>query len=133
MSRKLFEDYKTLALLNSQTIAATTTSSAVDIETYDDDALVIASAGGVGAPAVSVTITGSLVATPTVYDQTLGTVATGGPSTGAIGCVKVSLVGIKNIKAAANLPATTTQAAVAVSILVKPFAKTGTINSSTLA
>lgn len=130
--RNLSQEVKALNLIAPVTQTSTTTGSGVDVESYNDDALAVVNVGIVsgGSPSTVVTIMGSLVATPTVYDQTLTTfvanLATG------LGAGKASLVGIKNVKAiatqtgAGNVP-------ISVVLIVTPFAKTSSLNSLTTA
>ncbi len=135
MSRDLNEEYKAIALLPAQTMAATTTGSAVDVEVYLDDAIVIANvpnnAGGAN-PVYVITVTGSLVATPSTYDQTLATFATTGAGNYGIGATKLNLHGIKNIKGVATT-AGSTVCAIAVTALVRTGVKASGTNSTTLA
>ncbi len=130
--RKLSEEVKVINLIAPVTQTSTTTGTGVDVESYNDDALAIVNVGTVsgGTPSTVVTIMGSLVASPSTYDQTLTTfvaiTATG------LAAGKASLVGIKNVKAiatqtgAGNVP-------ISVALCVTPFAKTSTLNSLTAA
>lgn len=132
MSRNLSEDYKVINLIPATVTTATITGTATDIETYDSDSLIIANVGAVGVNgSVTVTVTGSLTATPSTYDQTLATF-TAATTNGVIGATRANLSGIKNIKGVATLPGSTT-VTVAVTALVKPFVKASTNNSTTLA
>lgn len=129
--RNLKESVKVLGLINATTIAATTTGSAVDVEAYNEDCLIVASTGAVGTNgSVIFTVTGSLVATPSTYDQTLVTFASA--SATGIGAGRANLAGIKNIKGVATIPGSTT-IGVAVSAIVTPFANATGNNSTTLA
>jgi len=130
--RNLSQEVKALNLIAPVVQTSTTTGTGIDVESYNDDALAVVNVGTVsgGSPSTVVTIMGSLVATPTVYDQTLTTfvanLATG------LGAGKANLAGIKNVKAiatqtgAGNVP-------IAVCLIVTPFAKTGSLNSLTTA
>ena len=130
--RNLTQEYKTLGLIAPVVQTATTTGSGVDVEAYDDDAEAIVHVGAIsgGSPSTVVTIMGSLLATPTTYDQTLTTfvafTATG------IGSGKANLRGIKNVKAiatqtgAGNVP-------IAVSLKALATQQSATLNSLTLA
>lgn len=131
--RNLSQYAKALTLLAPQAIAATTTSSAVDIEAYEDDALAIVNLGTfTSTPTVTITITGSLVATPTTYNQTLATFVAATAIGGA--AQRINLAGIKNIKGVATV-AGGTDPSVPVSMvaLVTPAVKTSSLNSATLA
>lgn len=130
--RNLSQEVKALNLIAPVVQTSTTTGTGVDVESYNSDALAILNLGTVsgGSPSTVVTIMGSLVATPTVYDQTLATFVAA--TAAGLAAAKVSLVGIKNVKAVAtqtgagNVP-------IAVAIVVTPFAKTGSLNSTTAA
>lgn len=131
MSRNLKEDYKAIALVNTTLMNATVTAAAVDVEIYEDDALVVVSAGGiVNSPSIAVVIKGSLLATPTTYDQTLltfGAITATGSAAG-----RANLAGIKNIQAVMTLTGTTS-ANVSVMAIVKPIVKATGNNSTTFA
>lgn len=130
--RNLSQEVKALNLIAPVVQTSTTTGTGIDVESYNDDALAILNLGTVsgGSPSTVVTIMGSLVATPTVYDQTLATFVAA--TAAGLAAAKVSLVGIKNVKAiatqtgAGNVP-------IAVCLIVTPFAKTGSLNSTTAA
>lgn len=130
--RNLSQEVKALNLIAPVVQTATTTGTGIDVEAYNDDALVVLNLGTVsgGSPSTVVTLMGSLVATPTVYDQTLTTFVAATAAGFAAG--KASLAGIKNVKAiatqtgAGNVP-------IAVALIVTPFAKTGSLNSLTAA
>lgn len=131
--RNLSEDVKALRLLDPQAITATTTSSAVDVETYADDALAIVNLGiFTSTPTVTITVIGSLVATPTTYDQTLATFVAATAIGGA--ARRINLAGIKNIKGVATLTGGTSPSVpVSMVALVTPTAKSSSLNSATLA
>lgn len=130
--RNLSQEVKALNLIAPVVQTSTTTGTGIDVESYNDDALAILNLGTVsgGSPSTVVTIMGSLVATPTTYDQTLATFVAA--TAAGLAAAKVSLVGIKNVKAVAtqtgagNVP-------IAVALVVTPFAKTGSLNSTTAA
>jgi hypothetical protein len=131
--RDLVQEYKAFPLLFPAAITATTSSTTVaDVEIYNDDAVAVVTIGAVGAGGSAiVTITGSLVATPTTYDQTLATFVSAATAyTTAAG--NVTLTGIKNVKATATLPASTS-IAVEVVLLAQAFEKSSTLNSLTAA
>ncbi len=131
MSRNLSEDYKALTLLGATARTASTTSGNVAVEQYDDDALVILSVGGGSAGFTApVTVYGAKTATPSTYDQTLATFS----SVTAVGIAaqRINLAGIANINCNLN-PAGSTSITVAVVAMVKPFVKSSSNNSSTLA
>ncbi len=128
----IYQEYKALSLIAPITQTATTTGSAVDVEIYDEDAMVIAQAGAItgGTPSVVVTVVGSLTATPSTYDQTLATF-TAFTATG-FASANVSLKGIKNVKAvftqtgAGNVP-------ISASIVANSVVDNSSLNSSTFA
>ena len=130
--RKLSEEAKALSLIAPVVQTSTTTGSGVDVESYNDDALAVVNLGTVsgGSPSTVVTIMGSLVATPTVYDQTLATFVAATAAGLAAG--SASLKGIKNVKAiatqtgAGNVP-------ISVVLLTTPFVKNSSVNSLTAA
>lgn len=126
------QTHKVISLVAPVTQTSTTTGSAVDVEVYNDDAMAIATIGTVsgGSPSVVVTITGSLTATPSTYDQTLATFTAA--TAAGIGAVNVNLSGIKNVKGVATQ---TGAGNVPISIvLVAQAAQQGsTLNSATLA
>lgn len=130
--RNLSNDVKALTLIAPVVQTSTTTGSGVDVEQYNDDALAVVNFGTMsgGSPSTVVTIQGSLVATPSTYDQTLATF--GAATAAGQGATKISLVGIKNIRAVAtqtgagNVP-------VSITVIAQPFAKTGSLNSTTIA
>lgn len=131
--RHLAEDYKLLRLLAAQAITSTTTGSAVNVESYDDDALVVADLGAyTSTPSIVITLTGAKTGTPTTYDQTLATF-TAATATG-VGAVAANLAGIANVKGVATLSGGSSPSVpVSLNLLVKPFVKTGSNNSSTIA
>lgn len=133
MSRNLSEEYKAIELLPAQTIGATVTGSAKDVEIYGDDSLVVADLGTFTSnPTVTITVTGSLTGTPTTYDQTLATFTAA--TAAGIGALRVNLSGIKNVKGVATLSGGTNPIVpVSVSLLAKVGAKSSTNNSGTLA
>lgn len=130
--KTLSQETKVVNLIAPVTQTTTTTGTGVDVELYNDDALAIVDVGAVsgGSPSTVVTIMGSLVATPTVYDQTLTTfvaiTATG------LAAGRASLAGIKNVKAiatqtgAGNVP-------ICVTLVTTPFTKASANNSLTAA
>lgn len=130
--KQLAQDVKVLNLIAPVTQTSTTTGTGIDVEVYNEDALAIVDVGTVsgGTPSTVVTIMGSLVATPSTYDQTLTTfvaiTATG------LAAGRASLAGIKNVKAiatqtgAGNVP-------ICVTLVVTPFTKASTNNSLTAA
>lgn len=130
--RQLAQSTKVLNLIAPVVQTSTTTGTGIDVESYNDDSLAIVDFGTVsgGSPSTVVTIVGSLVATPTVYDQTLTTFVAATAAGLAAG--RASLVGIKNVKAiatqtgAGNVP-------VCVTLVVSPFVKASTNNSLTAA
>lgn len=130
--KKLSEEVKALNLIAPVVQTSTTTGTGIDVESYNDSALAVLNLGTVsgGSPSTVVTIVGSLVATPTTYDQTLTTFVAATAAGFAAG--SVSLVGIKNVKAiatqtgAGNVP-------IAVALIVTPFTKGSTLNSLTAA
>lgn len=131
--RNISEQVKVISLVPANDATATVTGSAKDVEVYKDDALAIVDLGAFTSnPSVVVTIVGSLVATPTVYDQTLLTFATA-TATG-IGAGKVNLAGIKNVKGVVTISGgTTPHVPCSVDLLVSPMLKTSTLNSLTIA
>jgi hypothetical protein len=126
------QTYKALLLVPPVVQTSTTTGSAVDVETYTDDAMAIVSVGTIsgGSPSTVVTITGSLTATPTVYDQTLATFVAF--TAGGVGAGKVNLHGIKNVKGVAtqtgagNVP-------ISISLVANSSSDSATLNSLTIA
>jgi len=128
----LSEETKVLNLIAPVIQTSTTTGSAVDVEIYNDDALIVVNFGTMsgGSPSTVVTVTGSKVATPTTYDQTLATFVAATATGLAAG--RVSLAGIKNIKGVAtqtgagNVP-------VSIVAIVTPFVKSSSNNSLTAA
>lgn len=130
--RDLSTENKVINLIAPVVQTTTTTGTGVDVETYNDDALAIVNFGTMsgGSPSTVVTIMGSLVATPTVYDQTLTTFVAATATGLAAG--KANLKGIKNVKAiatqtgAGNVP-------VAVALVVSPFTKASGNTSLTAA
>lgn len=131
--RKLAEDYKVLQLIPGQAALTTVTGAVVSVQAYDDDALAVVNLGTFTSnPTVAVTVLGSLIATPTVYDQTLATFVTASATgTAATG---INLAGIANIKMVATMAGGTSPSVPLSGIaLVKPFAKSSTNNSTTLA
>jgi hypothetical protein len=131
--RTLAQEYTPIALLPAQTIAATVTGSANDVEAYIEDGMVIASIPNTNTlnPAVVVTVTGSLVATPTVYDQTLATFTTTAASWG-VAAKQVNLSGIKNVKGVATLTGSTVTN-VSVILLARDGVKSANASSGTFA
>lgn len=131
MSYNLEQEYKAVSLLFPAAITSTTSSTTVrDVEVYDDDAMAIVEYGAIGVNGgVTVTITGSLVATPTTYDQTLKTFVAQ-TSSYQIAADKISLTGIKNIKATATILGSTS-VAVSVTALVKAVSASADLNTST--
>lgn len=129
--RDLIQEYKVLSLIHSTTVSSTTTGSAVDVEIYNDDAVVVVDMGAfIGTPSFIVTVTGSLTATPTVYDQTLATFVAA--TAAGIGAANLNLAGIKNIKGVATLTSTTS-ASISISVLAELGTKATGTNSTTLA
>lgn len=130
--RNLSQDNAVINLIAPIVQTSTTTGTGKDVEAYNDDALAIVNVGAVsgGSPSTVVTIMGSLLATPTTYDQTLTTfvanLATG------LGSGRANLAGIKNVRAVAtqtgagNVP-------ISVVLVVTPFAKAATNTSLTTA
>jgi hypothetical protein len=128
----LSQEVKAINLIAPVVQTSTTTGTGVDVEAYNDDALAIVDVGTVsgGSPSTVVTIMGSLLATPTTYDQTLTTfvaiTATG------LAAGRANLAGIKNVKAiatqtgAGNVP-------ICVTLVVTPFIKGSSNNSLTAA
>ena len=131
--RNLSENVKMLALVPAVDSTATVTGSAVDVEAYEDDALVTVSLGTFTSnPTIDVTVTGSLVATPTVYDQTLATFAQA-TATG-LGAKRINLAGIKNIKGVSTLAGgTSPHVPVCITATVTPTVKKATQTSATIA
>lgn len=130
MSRKLFEDYKSISLINATARTTATTSSAVSVEVFEDDGIVIVSCGGGGAGfSAPVTIIGALETTPTVYNQVLATF----PTVNSVGIAgsAINLNRIANIQAVVAV-AGSTSIGVSVVALVRPTVKSGTNNSVTL-
>jgi hypothetical protein len=130
--RNLSNDLKSLSLIAPVVQTSTTTGTGVDVEQFNDDALAQVNFGTMsgGSPSTVVTIQGSLVATPSTYNQTLATFTAATAAGHAAG--QVSLVGIKNVRAVAtqtgagNVP-------VCITLVAQPFARTGTLNSLTAA
>lgn len=131
--RNLSERVKLINLIPAQDTTATVTGSAVDIEIYEDDALALVSLGTFTSnPTIVVTIVGSLVATPTVYDQTLATFATA--SATGVGAKRVNLAGIKNIKGVSTLAGgTSPHVPVCINLITTPTIQTSSLNSGTIA
>jgi hypothetical protein len=131
--RDLVQEYKSFPLIFPAAITTTTSSTTVqDVEIYNDDAVAICNYGAIGAGgSVIVTILGSLVATPTTYDQTLATFVSAATSY-QMAAGNVALAGIKNVKATATLPGSTS-VAVSVTLLAEAFQKSSTLNSLTAA
>lgn len=128
----LAQETKAINLIAPVVQTSTTTGTGFDVEAYNDDALAIINFGTMsgGSPSTVVTIVGSLLATPTVYDQTLTTFVAA-TATG-LAAARANLAGIKNVKAiatqtgAGNVP-------VSVVLVVTPFVKSSTNNSTTAA
>lgn len=132
MSRNLAQDYSAIALIHPIAHTSTTTGSAVDVEVYTNDALIIADTGVVGTNGSAiVTVVGSLVATPSTYDQTLTTFVSTATSN-KIAAGRANLEGIKNIKAIVTLPGSTS-IVVSVCALVRPVDGSSSNNSLTSA
>lgn len=131
--RKLNEECKVLSLVPPQAQIATVTGSAVDVEKYEDDALAIANLGAFTSdPTITITIVGSLVATPSTYNQTLATF-TAATATG-IGAMAVNLAGIKNVKGVSTLAGGTSPSVpVAITLVATPTVSATSTNSATLA
>lgn len=131
MSRKLSEDYKVIQLQASAALTTTTTSSAVNIELYDDDALAIVNLGTFTSnPTITVTITGATTIGGTY--NTIGTfTAATATGTAAIPVNLTGLVGVKSVVTFAG--GTSPSVPSTVLLMVKPFAKSSTNNSATLA
>lgn len=130
--RNISETLKVVPLLVTNAVA-TVTGSATDVESYEDDNLVAVTLGTfVSTPTSIITITGSLLATPTVYDQTLATFNTA--SAGGTGAKRISLAGIKNIKATNTIAGgTNPEVPTSVVLVARPtVGKTG-LNSVTIA
>ncbi len=129
--RDLNENYKAVSLIQPAALAATLTGTAVDVEVYNDDCMVIANLGALtNGASVVVTVTGSLVATPTTYDQTLVTFAAA--TANGIGAGRANLAGIKNIKGVATITGGSTTN-ISVVALVDNFANASGTNSLTIA
>lgn len=98
----IIQNYKAVSLIAPVTQTATTTGTGKDVEVYGEDAMAVVNIGTIsgGSPSTVVTIQGSLLATPTTYDQTLATF-TAATATG-LGAAEVNLSGIKNIRAVAT-------------------------------
>lgn len=130
--RTIAQSTKVINLIAPVVQTSTTTGTGFDIEQYNDDAMAIVDVGTVsgGSPSTVVTIVGSLVATPTTYNQTLATfvaiTATG------LAAGQVNLSGIKNVKAiatqtgAGNVP-------ICVTLVIDTFSNSATNNSLTAA
>jgi hypothetical protein len=130
--RTLAQETKVINLIAPVVQTSTTTGTGFDVEQYNDDAMAIVDVGTVsgGSPSTVVTIVGSLVATPTTYNQTLQTfvaiTATG------LAAGQVNLSGIKNVKAiatqtgAGNVP-------ICVTLVIDTFSNSATNNSLTAA
>ena len=133
MSLDLNEMYKAASLLPPAAITSTTSSSTtLDVEVYDDDALVVCNYGSIGAGgSVIVTVLGSLVATPSTYDQTLATFVSASTSY-TLAATRAKLAGIKNLSATATLPGSTSVAVTVVVLLDAGVNKSG-LNSATAA
>ena len=131
--RNFSEEIKLVALVPSQAATATVTGSATDVEVYEDDALAIVNLGTFTSnPTVTITITGSLVATPTTYNQILATfvAATAAGSATA----KLNLAGIKNIKGVATMSGGSSPSVPTTILLAaRPTTKSATNTSLTLA
>jgi hypothetical protein len=131
--RNIVQENKVLQLIAPVIQTTTTTGSAVDVEGYNDDAMVIVNAGAItgGTPSTVVTLVGSLLATPTVYDQVLTTFVAFTVG-GKVGAGKATLKGIKNVKGVAtqtgagNVP-------ISITLVATPFVQGETLNSLTLA
>lgn len=121
-----------VALIAPVVQTATTTGSGVDVETLESDSMAIVQVGTIsgGSPSTVVTIMGSLVATPTTYDQTLATFTAF--TAGGIGALKASLKGIKNVKGiatqtgAGNVP-------ISISLVAGVAQQSADLNSGTIA
>lgn len=128
----LVQQNKVLNLIAPVTQTSTTTGSGVDVEVYNDDAMAIVDIGTIsgGSPSTVVTIQGSLVATPSTYNQTLATF-TAATATG-LGAAQVNLSGIKNVRAVAtqtgagNVP-------ICITLVASASQQSSSLNSVTLA
>lgn len=129
--RNIIQDDKIISLVPPVVQTSTTTGSAKDVEIYEDDCAVIVHVGTIsgGTPSTVVTLVGSLVATPTVYDQTLATFDAF--TAGGIGSKIASLKGIKNVKGVAtqtgagNVP-------ISITLIAGSAQDSATLNSATV-
>lgn len=132
MSENIKEKYKAINLMAATTISASANGTGVDVEIYEDDALVVVSGGGVisGSPSVVNVVKGSLPGTPTTYDQTLATF--GALTANSIAAARVNLFGIKNVRVESTLTGSTSISQ-SVVLLAKPGVEAAGNNSSTFA
>ncbi len=132
--RTLKEEYTAIDLIAAQTTAATLTGSANDVEIYEDDALAVATISNSSGmqPQFTVTVTGSLTATPNTYDQNLATFTISSGSNYGAAAQRCNLFGIKNVKGVATITGST-QGAVAVVLLARAGVKATGNNTATLA
>jgi len=130
--RNFSEDVKIINLVSPQAITSTLTGSTSDVEVYENDALIVADYGTIGASgSVIVTVVGSLVTTPTVYDQTLTTFVSA-TSSNTVAAGRANLSNIKYLRAVATLPGSTS-VAVSVVAVVRPNVKSVSNTSLTAA
>lgn len=136
--QNLSEEYKALQLLAPQSVTTDVAASAsndIDVEKYNDDCLALLNVGAItGTPVTAdITVMGALVATPTVFDQTLATFTQiDEDDDNKIAAVRCDLTGIKNIAPAVDVSASgTPNYTIGLAVLVKPFVEKASINSAT--
>lgn len=128
----LAENYKVLNLIKPQSIATTTTGSAVDVEQYGPDALVIVDFGALGGTTetfdatVETSVDGSnWVAGAVTFGQ-----VTGSNGDNKLAAGKLSLAGIKQIRGKITMSGTSASL-VAMYAIVQTTSGGASVNSTT--
>lgn len=128
----LAENYKVISLIKPKSITATETGTAVAIEDYEDDALVVCDLGALGGTTetfIGKAQTSSDGGSNYTDAITFGTV-TGSAGDNKLAAGKVSLAGKTHIKGIVTMDGTSASL-VAMYLLVKPRVAGATVNSTT--
>jgi hypothetical protein len=138
MHNTLAQAYKLLQLKVPVAVAATVvaaTNTSIDVEQYDDDAMALVTVGACSGTDASgvIVIKGSLVATPTVYDQTLATFAAiTATSDGFVAGAQLNLAGIARIAPQITVADTTTPSLlIGIVVLARTSDQGAGVNSTT--
>jgi len=127
----LNDNYKAISLLHAQSITTTTTGTGIDVEQYEDDAQVILDLGSQAGTTETLDVTvetstdGTNYTTAVTFAQVTGT-----NGDNLIAASRISLAGIKKVRAVATKSST---GADLISVILLARARVGgsTVNSTT--